>query len=166
MGALASLVPGLTSKAWAPEVAGAVIGLLQIPSYLLADVALGTSSSYMWLVHLVGTWVSPKLTERHPVLKTYNTAKDLYQVGLVTGVILGARLSLLASGVAVNADAVSISPLASFAGGILLVLGARIAGGCTSGHGISGIARLSVSSLVSTAAMFAGAIGFGLLFMA
>ena len=37
-------------------------------------------------------------------------------------------------------------------------LGARIAGGCTSGHGISGMAQLSVGSMVAVAAMFAGGI--------
>jgi len=38
------------------------------------------------------------------------------------------------------------------------LLGARIAGGCTSGHGISGMAQLSVGSMVAVAAMFAGGI--------
>ena len=36
--------------------------------------------------------------------------------------------------------------------------GARIAGGCTSGHGISGMAQLSVGSTLAVAAMFAGGI--------
>ena len=37
-----------------------------------------------------------------------------------------------------------------------MLFGARIAGGCTSGHGISGMAQLSVGSTVAVAAMFAG----------
>ncbi|KAH8601451.1 hypothetical protein B0O99DRAFT_257668 [Bisporella sp. PMI_857] len=43
-------------------------------------------------------------------------------------------------------------------GGIALSFGARIAGGCTSGHGISGMGLLGISSFVSVAAMFAGGI--------
>lgn len=35
----------LTDKAWSPYVAGAIIGLLQIPTFLLMDTALGASSS-------------------------------------------------------------------------------------------------------------------------
>lgn len=37
----------LTSKAWSPYVAGIVIGLLQIPAFLLIETALGASSSYV-----------------------------------------------------------------------------------------------------------------------
>jgi len=46
----------------------------------------------------------------------------------------------------------------------MLIVGARIAGGCTSGHGISGIAKLSYSSLITVAAMFIGGMGVGILF--
>ena len=34
-----------TRKAWSPYVAGVIIGLLQIPTFLLMDTALGASSS-------------------------------------------------------------------------------------------------------------------------
>lgn len=39
-------------------------------------------------------------------------------------------------------------------GGILVGLGTRMAGGCTSGHGLCGCARLIPASLASTAAFF------------
>jgi uncharacterized membrane protein YedE/YeeE len=39
--------------------------------------------------------------------------------------------------------------LIAFIGGILVIIGARMAGGCPSGHGLSGIAQLSVSGFVS-----------------
>ena len=35
-------------------------------------------------------------------------------------------------------------------GGILVGLGTRISGGCTSGHGISGIGRFSLRSIIAT----------------
>ena len=35
-------------------------------------------------------------------------------------------------------------------GGLLVGLGTRLGGGCTSGHGICGIGRLSISSLIAT----------------
>jgi hypothetical protein len=37
----------LREKAWSPYLAGALIGLLQIPAFLLIETALGTSSSYV-----------------------------------------------------------------------------------------------------------------------
>ena len=43
-------------------------------------------------------------------------------------------------------------------GGMCLILGARIGGGCPSGHGLSGMATLAVSSMVTVAAMFAGGV--------
>ena len=46
----------------------------------------------------------------------------------------------------------------AFVGGFLMLFGARIADGCTSGHGLSGMAHLSVGSTVAVAAMFAGGI--------
>ena len=52
----------------------------------------------------------------------------------------------------------------AFADGFVLLIGARLAGGCTSGHGISGIAQFAVSSMIAVAAMFAGGIVTALLF--
>jgi uncharacterized protein len=46
-----------------------------------------------------------------------------------------------------------------FTGGLLIGFGTRLAGGCTSGHGIFGISNLELPSLVSTASfMLAGII--------
>lgn len=53
----------------------------------------------------------------------------------------------------------SISGLCSMVlGGFLVGFGARWAGGCTSGHSITGIAELQPSSLVATACFFAGGV--------
>ena len=49
--------------------------------------------------------------------------------------------------------------MAAFWGGAILLYGARMAGGCTSGHGISGTLQLAVSGWVFFAAMFAAGIG-------
>jgi len=48
--------------------------------------------------------------------------------------------------------------LQAFLGGFLIIFGARLAGGCTSGHIISGITQLSVSGLMFAAAVFASGI--------
>jgi uncharacterized protein len=48
-------------------------------------------------------------------------------------------------------------------GGLLIGFGARMAGGCTSGHGLSGCSRLSVASFLATAGFFGTAILFSLL---
>ncbi len=52
----------------------------------------------------------------------------------------------------------------SFIGGFILIFGARMAGGCTSGHVISGGMQLSVSSLVFALFVFAGLLTTGRFF--
>lgn len=47
---------------------------------------------------------------------------------------------------------------AAFGGGVLLLFGARLAGGCTSGHMISGISQLAVSSFIFGICTFGAAI--------
>jgi hypothetical protein len=52
----------------------------------------------------------------------------------------------------------------SFFGGFILILGARMAGGCTSGHILSGGMQLSISSLVFAVFVFTGLLVTGRLF--
>ncbi len=45
-----------------------------------------------------------------------------------------------------------------FAGGVMVGFGTRLAGGCSSGHGLSGCGRLSPPSLLATALFFGAAV--------
>lgn len=54
--------------------------------------------------------------------------------------------------------------IAAFAGGFILIFGARMAGGCTSGHIVSGGMQLAVSSLTFAVFVFAGLLITGKLF--
>ena len=49
----------------------------------------------------------------------------------------------------------------AFIGGFILIIGARMAGGCTSGHILSGGMQLSISSLTFTAFVFTGLVVTG-----
>ena len=51
-----------------------------------------------------------------------------------------------------------LAVLALFVGGIVVGFGTRMAGGCTSGHGLSGCSRLQPGSLTSTATFMAAAV--------
>jgi uncharacterized protein len=157
-------------KAWSPYVGGILIGLLQIPAFLIIETALGASSSYVTVGAALTGLIDPSLLKIEYVAKHIAAnAKNLWQVALVAGVALGAFASMKMSG----ATRASISPIwtkalgsssgrlrcaVAFAGGFLMLLGARIADGCTSGHGLSGMAQLSVGSTIAVAAMFAGGI--------
>ena len=51
----------LTQKAWSPYLAGVVIGLLQIPAFLIIETALGASSSYVTVGALFTSWIDPSI---------------------------------------------------------------------------------------------------------
>jgi uncharacterized protein len=85
---------------------------------------------------------------------------------LVLGMAIGAWLSskLSGDGVTERVDALwrrRFGPstrkryAAAFFGGAVLMIGARTAGGCTSGHGISGSLQLAVSGWLFFASIFA-----------
>lgn len=167
----------LTRQAWSPYVAGVVIGLLQIPAFLLIETALGASSSYVTIGGMFASWIDPSILKIDYVARhVAATGKNWWQVALVIGIAIGAFVSMKLSG----AKRAAISPVwqralgstspakryaVAFIGGFVLLLGARIADGCTSGHGLSGMAQLSVGSTVAVAAMFAGGIATAMLLL-
>ena len=85
------------------------------------------------------------------------TAGDLPgRVALIAGIVLGPLLYGAAGGV-VPAIIVSDSLLLLAIAGLLVGFGTRLGSGCTSGHGVCGLARLSVRSLTATDVFFATA---------
>jgi uncharacterized membrane protein YedE/YeeE len=73
----------------------------------------------------------------------------LWRVAFVVGLIV-APLLLGALGQSVPMPDMSASWALIVAAGLLVGFGARLGGGCTSGHGVCGVARLSLRSLVAT----------------
>jgi len=92
-------MPTLFDKAWSPYVAGVLIGLLQIPAFLLIETALGASSSYVTVGDAIANWFDPSLSRIEYVAKHLAAnAKNLWQVALVTGIAIGAFMSMRLSG--------------------------------------------------------------------
>lgn len=164
----------LRDKSWSPYAAGILIGLLQIPAFLLIETALGTSSSYVTIAAHAAALVDSSVGKMEYLAKHMYGAKNLWQLAMVVGIVAGAFLSMRLSGArrqaisplwqrVVGIESLSARAPMAFAGGFIMVLGARIADGCTTGHGLSGIAQLAVGSSVAVAAMFAGAIATALM---
>ncbi|KAI1142994.1 hypothetical protein F5Y05DRAFT_138774 [Hypoxylon sp. FL0543] len=131
-----------------PVAGGLLIASAQLLSIVTRRSLLGTSSSfeevgdYFWWA--VGRGVRPM---------SYTA------IALTTGMIAGALSVSLASPSTRVAPEIVIGPNKAVLGGMLLSIGSRMAGGCTSGHGISGVSLLSVSSFVTVVAIFAGGMG-------
>jgi len=69
------------------------------------------------------------------------------------GLLLGAFVYMLATGDGVPVEIEASLPILVVAG-LLVGFGARLGSGCTSGHGLCGMARLSRRSIVATATFF------------
>src|SRR5262245_22119541 len=159
----------LTNKAWSPYAAGIAIGLLQIPAFLLIETALGASTAYVTVGRTIASWIDPSI---HVAVPNMNW----WQVALVIGTAIGTFVSMKLSGArrhpispiwqrALGSSSIAKRYAVAFVGGFLLLFGARIADGCTSGHGLSGVAQLAVGSTVAVAAMFAGGIATAMLML-
>jgi uncharacterized membrane protein YedE/YeeE len=75
-------------------------------------------------------------------------ADRVWRLAFLLGLI-AAALALGAGGVALRAPAMP-GLLVAAAAGLLVGFGSRLGNGCTSGHGICGIARLSPRSIAAT----------------
>jgi uncharacterized membrane protein YedE/YeeE len=82
------------------------------------------------------------------ILGIGSTDRD-WRIAFIAGLILAPVVAMLA-GYAVPVPAMPASWVVVIVAGLLVGFGARLGGGCTSGHGICGIARLSTRSIVAT----------------
>jgi uncharacterized membrane protein YedE/YeeE len=76
-----------------------------------------------------------------------------WRVVFVVGLLLGAFIYMLATGGAIPVRMQASVPVL-VAAGLLVGFGTRLGSGCTSGHGLCGIARLSRRSIVASAVFF------------
>lgn len=152
---------------WNPYVVGALIGLLSIVTFAVANKPLGMSTG---LAQAAGACALPLLGSETVASNTYWAKLAIpawdYSTLFLVGTLLGALGSALLSGSFVLCSLPSVwverfgdsrpkRLLVAFLGGIVILYGARLADGCTSGHGISGTLQLAVSGWLFFAVMFA-----------
>ena len=158
----------LTLKAWSPYAVGAGIGMLSWFAFLTADTPIGTSTTFVRAVAAAEKAVVPEHVARNPYFAKTGPRLD-WQALLVAGLFLGAWISARLSGNRLQERVPALwesrfGPsagrryAAAFLGGMLVLFGARLADGCTSGHGISGSLQLAVSSWTFFVALFAAGV--------
>ncbi|MBC3618983.1 YeeE/YedE family protein [Vibrio metschnikovii] len=117
-----------------------------IPWYsLFGGMLLGVSATLLLLLNgkvagisgILGGLLTPKAQD--------TAWRWLFMIGLVAGGVFGGRLL----GAEVPLQYSSSTGMLIIAG-LLVGLGTRLGNGCTSGHGICGIGRLSLRSIVAT----------------
>ncbi len=158
----------LRMKSWSPYAVGAFIGILSWFAFFSADNPIGVSTSIVRTVGMMAETVAPDYVSTNAYFAKFTPAVD-WEWMLVAGLALGAFVSSRLSGDK-PAEPVEypwrarFGPsrtkryLAAFAGGVVLIFGARLAGGCTSGHGISGSLQLALSGWLFFASVFVSGI--------
>jgi uncharacterized membrane protein YedE/YeeE len=71
-----------------------------------------------------------------------------WRVALAVGMVLSSGLIFLVSGELPQID-IPVSPTMIVIGGVIVGLGSSFGSGCTSGHGVCGLSRLSLRSMVA-----------------
>jgi uncharacterized membrane protein YedE/YeeE len=125
--------------------------------YILSGKAFGISSS---LQH-VGAICAPRANLSY--LRQYSWRTHGWNLIMVIGIIIGSAIAtswLSAEPVEFLPDSYhSAGGIVRLAlGGVLVGFGTRYAGGCTSGHSITGLANLNWPSLVASISFFIGGI--------
>ncbi len=163
-----------SGPAWSPYLVGALIGVLSMFTFYFSDKPLGASTGYARVAGMIGKLIAPKHTESLKYYKDNKPAVD-WEVMLVIGAIVGAFLAAWQGGeltgewvpamwaARFGQDSLALRLGAALLGGMLMAFGSRMAGGCTSGHGISGTLQLSVGSWIAVVCFFVGGIATALL---
>lgn len=163
--------PGRTCpfEIMSPYLVGAAIGVLSWAVFAVVNQPIGMSTALSQASGAAaGMVVGEGPVSANPYWAKYAPAWDYGTIFLV-GTFLGALASALLSRtfrleVVPSVWAEQFGPSAgkrmvgAFAGGVLAMYGARMAGGCTSGHGISGALQLALSSWTFLLVMFAAGI--------
>lgn len=154
--------------AWSPYVVGAGIGVLSWMTFYFSDKPIGASSFYAQVAGFIGKLFAKRHTES---LAYFKEKPPLVSWGFVfvASTIGGGAIASLSGGEFVNewlppmwearfGDSITLRAAVGFGGGLLMAFGARLAGGCTSGHGISGTMQLNPGSWITVICLFIGGI--------
>ena len=142
---------------WPWWFSGVLIGLMVPALYLLLGKGFGISTS---LRHL-GSICFPNSTLSY--LKNNNWRLGIWNIILVIGIIIGGFVATRF----LSVEPIQFMPASYFTfpgllrltiGGVFVGFGTRYAGGCTSGHTITGLSNLNLPSLVATISFFVGGV--------
>ena len=153
-------------RGWNPYLAGALSGLVSIGSIWFVGKYFGASTTFVRTAGMVEKLFSPERVATMPYFIKEMPIID-WQWLFVIGIGIGAFLAAVSSG-SFRWQAVPdmwqdrfgssfrLRGTVAFIGGIIAMFGARLADGCPSGHGLSGVLQLAVSGFIAFIAFFVG----------
>lgn len=159
-----------SDRGWGPYIPGVLTGLVIIASAWIAKQYFGASACFVRASGFLESIFAPERVRSMEYFSRFVPAVD-WQVMMVFGVLIGAFISSMTDG-SFKVKAVpdmwasrfGTSPVKravfAFIGGIILMFGARLAGGCPSGYGLGAMVQLALSGLIVVGCFFAGGILF------
>lgn len=154
-------------KRWNPYAGGIFAGLLMAASAWVSGRFFGSATSIVRTSAMVGTTIMPKRVQKLDYFQEHTPGID-WQWMFVLGISIGSMLSALTSGSFKLRGVPKMweerfgpskikRAVAAFFGGIVSIIGVRVAQGCPSGH-MSGMVQLSLGSMVALTSFFTGGI--------
>jgi hypothetical protein len=161
-------------QSWRPYVTGALVGLLATASVLVTTKVIGTpkylgaSTTFVRAAGLIEKAVDEGHVQKNDYYQSKKVKID-WQFMLVVGLLIGAfGASVTDKSFKVEAvppvwserfgNKIGVRAVGAFLGGVVAMFGARLAGGCPSGHGLSGLMQLSISGFIAMAGFFGAGI--------
>ena len=154
----------LMLESWNPYVIGIGIGIISWLAFLLIDRPIGCSTAFARTAGIIEKVFRPHKTHEREYYKKFEPVID-WEWMFVVGIIIGGFFSSVLSGTfrlhVLSSTWISqfgqtpfLRIFAALIGGVILGFGARWAGGCTSGHGISGTLQMAVSGWLAVISFF------------
>jgi len=162
-----------TMAQWSPYVVGVGIGVLSWLTFMLSDKPIGCSTAYARTSGMIEHVFRGKKVHEKEYYKKFVPEID-WELMLVAGIVIGSFISASLSGQfrfewvpSLWGETFGYDPvlrmITALLGGFFIGFGARWAGGCTSGHGISGTLQLGLGSWIASVCFFIGGIATALL---
>ena len=164
----------LKKSTWNPYIAGILVGILAVISVIVTTLILGkaqyigASTTYV----RVSGFIEKVFLKEHVLSNEYFQSKKIkvdWQMMLVFGIFIGAMASSI---MGKEFELEKVPPMwkekfgersfkrgvVAFIGGFIAIFGARLASGCPSGHGLSGMMQLAISGIIAMCFFLIGGI--------
>jgi uncharacterized membrane protein YedE/YeeE len=127
-------------------------------SAAIGGILIGLAATLLWAVNGRTAGISNIAGQIYPLRNGDTLWKVLFLIGLPVGAWTGFQVGpSLLSEIPATLPAVDAPPLTLVIAGLLVGIGTRVGRGCTSGHGICGLARFSRRSITAVATFMAAA---------
>lgn len=128
-------------------------------SAAIGGALIGLSAGLLWLLNGRTAGISGLFGGLLPLRPGNALWRIAFLLMLPVGGLVGAAVApRLFDEVGGALPVVGLTPFAAMGAGLLVGIGTKVAGGCTSGHGICGLARFSKRSMVAVATFMGTAI--------